>query len=122
MNAQGKMRWYMHPAIEDTATKFFLFRVQEIPPAGRSGKLLIPGGQIIYFWEGNGYTMLDGEKFVWEAGDLLQIPVRPQGVTFQHFNTNPEKVAKLILIEANNIDAVGVDKGSRFEVLEPAPR
>jgi gentisate 1,2-dioxygenase len=120
MNPLGKVRWYMHPAIEDTPTKSHLLYVQEIPAGGRSGKMLVPGGQVIYFWQGSGYTVLDGETFPWREGDVLQLPVRPQGVTFQHFNDNAGVIAKLIVVEANHIGPLGVEKGSRFEVIEEA--
>ena len=116
----GNLRWYMHPIIEDSPTKFYLYYVQEIPAGGKSGKMVIPGGQIIYFWEGSGHTVLDGETFNWKAGDVLQIPVRPNGTTFQHFNTDAAP-AKLIVADPNYTDPVGVDRGSRFEILEDAP-
>jgi quercetin dioxygenase-like cupin family protein len=121
-NAQGILRWYMHPIIEDTPTKFYLLYVQEIPAGGKSGKLVVPGGQIIYIWQGTGRTVLDGETFEWKEGDALQLPVRVEGVTFQHFNTDTNVVAKLIVAEPNFIDSIGVDKGSKFEVLEEAPK
>lgn len=121
VNPLGLLRWYMHPAIEDTPTKFFLLYVQEIPPGGKSGRMVVPGGQVIYVWQGNGYTVLDGEKFFWREDDVLQLPVRPGGVTFQHFNADPGRVAKLVVAEPNYIGPLGVEKGSKFEVLEAAP-
>ena len=122
MNPLGKIQWYMHPAIEDTSHKFCLLYVQEIPAGGKSGKMVVPGGQIIYFWQGSGYSVLDEEKFSWKGGDVLQLPVRQQGVTFQHFNTDASSVAKLIVAEANHIDPLGVQKGASFEVVEEAPQ
>jgi gentisate 1,2-dioxygenase len=118
----GRLKWYMHPAIEDTPTKFSIFFLLEIPPLGKSGKMVVPGGQVIYFWQGRGYTLLDGETFSWEKDDVLQLPIRQNGVTFQHFNTDKDQTAKLIVIEPNTIGALGVEKGSRFEVLEDAPK
>src|SRR5438132_14065217 len=38
-NAQGLMRWYLHPAIKDTAITSYMFFQQEIPPGSRSGRL-----------------------------------------------------------------------------------
>ena len=118
----GNLRWYMHPIIEDSPTKFYLLYVQEIAPGEKSGKLVVPGGQIIHIWQGKGYTILDEETFHWKEGDVLQLPVRPQGVTFQHFNTDATVTAKLIVADPNYTDPVGVDRGSRFEVLEVAPK
>ncbi|HLY65943.1 MAG TPA: hypothetical protein VKU60_10455, partial [Chloroflexota bacterium] len=31
-NRQGKMKWFMHPALEDTCIRSMLFFEQEIPP------------------------------------------------------------------------------------------
>ena len=121
VNRQGVMRWYLHPMIEDTVTKPFLFYVQEIPPSGRSGLLKTQGGQIYYVWEGRGYTTMDGVKENWEAGALVQIPLRPAGVVYQHFNVDTEKPALLISLEANTVGALGMDRGSGFEQLEDCP-
>ena len=37
---------------------------------------------------------------------------------FQHFNTDNQAVAKLIVAEPNLVDPLGVERGSRFEVIE----
>jgi len=43
--------------------------------------------------DGKGYSVVDGERVDWEKGDLLLLPLRPDGVEHQHFNVNPEKPA-----------------------------
>src|SRR4051794_3393794 len=57
---QGMMRWYLHPAIKDTAITALMFFQQEIPPGSRSGRLKFQGGQVMMILEGQGYTMIDG--------------------------------------------------------------
>jgi hypothetical protein len=121
VNAQGLMRWYLHPAIKDTAITSYMFFQQEIPPGSRSGRLKSQGNQVILILEGKGYTMIDGVKYPWQAGDLLNLPLRVDGITVQHFNTDPENPAKFIAAEANWFECTSVDRGSGFEQLENAP-
>ena len=121
LSQQGFMRSYMHPSIDDTVVKTMIFFVQEIPPNSRSGLIKCQGNQVIYVWQGKGYSMIDQVKHPWEAGDVIQLPLRPNGVTCQHYNDDPELTVKLVCVEPNNVAALGVDKGSGFEQLELAP-
>src|SRR3990172_288471 len=68
-NRQGKMRWYLHPAIDSTAIRSLLVFIQEIPAGSRSGKEKHQGGRVHYILEGKGYTIIDDKKYEWEAGD-----------------------------------------------------
>ncbi len=66
-----------------------------------------------------GYTVLDGVKIPWKAGDLLNLPLRKPGIVVQHFNTDPERTAKLIAVEPNFLACSSVGhRGSGFEQLE----
>jgi hypothetical protein len=121
LNSQGFMRWYTHPAIEDTVLNTLTFFQQEIPAGSRSGRLKFQGGQIIMILEGSGYTTVDGVKHYWETGDLLNLPLRGNGIIVQHFNTDPVNVAKFIATEPNWFESATVDRGSGFEQLEDAP-
>ena len=120
-NRQGLMRWYMHPAITDTVLSTLFFFQQVIPPGSRSGRLKFQGGQVMLILEGSGYTMIDGVKHPWEAGDILDLPARSNGIIVQHFNTDPEKPAKFVAAEPNWFACVGVDRGCGFEQLEDSP-
>lgn len=121
VNQMGLVKWYLHPLIEDTAIHSLIFYTQKILPQSRSGKIRVQGGQVISIVEGKGYTILDGEKLSWEEGDVLQIPLRWDGVVFQHFNDDPVREAILTCVEPNFVHSLGVDRGSGFEVLEVAP-
>src|ERR1700761_6982414 len=92
VNRQGLMRWYMHPSIRDTVLSTVMFFEQEIPPGSRSGRLKFQGNQIIMVLEGTGYTMLDGVKHPWKAGDVINLPLRANGIIVQHFNSGDETV------------------------------
>ncbi len=120
-NANGIYRWYLHPSIETSAIRTILFWTQEIPPGSHSGKQKHQGGRVHYVKEGKGYTIVDGVKHEWEKGDLVLIPIKPNGVVFQHFNTDTQNRALLVAAEPNWYDALGVDMGSGFEQLENAP-
>jgi len=121
INKQGIMRWYLHPCITDTVIKPFIFSVQRIPPGSRSGQLTFQGGQVIYVWKGRGHTILDETRYDWQAKDVIQLPLRINGVTFQHFNDDDNEPAELICVEADTVGALGVDKGSGFEQREFSP-
>lgn len=83
--ALGKQFFY--PTIHDTAVRDWMFFVQDIRT--HSGCHRHQGGLAIYVIEGKGWTVIDGERYDWEAGDLILLPVRPSGVVHQHFNAEP---------------------------------
>ena len=121
LNQQGIMRWYMHPRKEDTCIKTMMIYSLEIPPGSKSGLVKYQGGQVIYVWQGKGHTVLDGVQHFWKASDVVQLPLRPKGVTYQHFNDDPENPAVLFCVEPNTVDALGLDRGSGFEQLDECP-
>jgi gentisate 1,2-dioxygenase len=118
-NGHGRMRWYMHPSIRDTAAASLLFYVQEIAAGQRSGRQHHPGGLVFFVWEGQGRTEIDGIVHDWSPGDLLQVPHRTDGSVFQHFNTGDE-LARIVAVEENFVHSLGVDRGSGFEQLTDA--
>ena len=120
-NRQGLMRWYLHPAIKDTALNTLMFFEQEIPPNSRSGRLKFQGGQVSMILEGHGYTLVDGVKHTWDEGDVLNLPLRAKGIIVQHFNTDPVKPVRFVAAEPNWVECTYVDRGSGFEQLEDAP-
>ena len=121
INRQGRMRWYTHPLLHDVGMNTLMIYVQEIPPGSRSGRQLIQGGQILFVWEGRGYSEVSGQNHQWEANDLINLPPLPEGVVVQHFNPNPEVPARLIVAQPNFTSVIGVDMGCGFEQLEDAP-
>jgi quercetin dioxygenase-like cupin family protein len=121
VNRQGLMRWYLHPSITDTTLTTLMFFEQEIPPGSRSGRVKFQGEQVIYILEGKGYTLIDGVKHHWEAGDVLNLPIRKPGIIVQHVNEDPAKPAKFVAAEPNFFACTGVDRGSGFEQIEEAP-
>ncbi|HET7679047.1 MAG TPA: hypothetical protein VFK79_02810 [Xanthobacteraceae bacterium] len=120
-NQMGQMRWYMHPNIKDLCVNMMMVYQQEIPPGSRSGRIKFQGGQVIMILQGQGYTSIDGVKHSWKKGDVLNLPLRDDGIIVQHFNTDTGETAKFLAVEPNWFDALGVDRGCGFEVQEEAP-
>jgi mannose-6-phosphate isomerase-like protein (cupin superfamily) len=118
INPLGRMLWYLHPNLDDVSIQALIVSVQELGPGEVSGKLHFQGGSVIFFLDGRGKTILDAETYEWRAGDLINTPLRPDGVTIQHFNTGSETV-RFIEASPNLVHSLGVDRGSGFEVLEP---
>ena len=121
VSRHGLLRWYLHPEIKDTCLSVLLFYQQEIPPGSRSGRLKFQGGQVMMITEGRGYTTIDGVKHLWKAGDVLNLPLRADGIIVQHFNADPNNPAKFVAVEPNWVEGVTVDRGCGFEQLEDAP-
>jgi len=62
-----------------------------------SGRHRHQGGLVIYCLEGEGVSELAGERVVWEAGDLLLLPLHAEGgYEHQHFNKDDAVPAKWI--------------------------
>lgn len=121
INRQGLMRWYLHPAITDTILNTHMFFEQEIPPGSRSGRLKFQGEQVMYILEGKGYTLIDGVKHHWKAGDVVNLPLRKLGIVIQHVNEDPDLRAIFVATEPNLFACTSVDRGSGFEQIEDAP-
>ena len=89
---QGKLRYYLEPlTIKDTPLQQWRVFMHDIKT--RSGKHRHQGGLVIYVLEGKGYSVVDGERWDWEKGDLVLLPMKPEGVEHQHFNADPSKPA-----------------------------
>lgn len=120
-NQLGLLRWYLHPSIKDTILSTLLFFEQEIPPGSRSGRLQFQGGQVMFILTGKGHTTIDGVRFPWQAGDVVNLPLRRDGIVVQHFNDDPHQSAKFLAAEPNWFECTTVDRGCGFELIEPAP-
>jgi len=121
INRHGIMRWYLHPLFLYTALRNFSAYLQYIPPGSRSGLQKHPGDKVFFTLRGKGHTMVDGVRYDWGAEDLLILPIRPNGVTYQHFNDDPGQPAFLFACEPNLTFLFDLDRGSSFEELEEAP-
>jgi quercetin dioxygenase-like cupin family protein len=64
--------------------------VHQMPPASHT-ETHKHGEAIVYVLSGNGYSIVEGDRFDWRAGDCIF--VKP-GQWHQHFNTNEERVSQ----------------------------
>ena len=120
-NAQGKIKWYVHPRKTDTCSKSFVLYVQEIPPGSRTGKQRHPGGVAHVVLSGRMVAVVDGKRYECETGDCIALPLKHRGVEYQFFNPDPAVPCQFIAGFPNFLEVLGVDMGSEFEQLEPAP-
>ncbi len=121
INRHGIMRWYLHPLFLYTGLRNFSAYLQCIPPGSKSGKQQHPGDKVFFFVKGKGHTVVDGASYSWGTEDLLMLPIRPNAVTYQHFNDDAEAPAFLFACEPSLAFIFDLDRGSAFEELEDAP-
>ncbi|MBI4334715.1 MAG: cupin domain-containing protein [Chloroflexi bacterium] len=90
---QGLSKYYSHDGIWDklsvTGWRIFINRIKK-----HSGKHVHQGGLALFVIGGSGYTLVDGTKYPWEEGDLILLPVKPNGCEHQHFNDSEETPAE----------------------------
>ena len=95
MTRQGKLLFYLHPEVhKDTPLHDWLVFSLDIQT--HSGKHRHQGGLVIYILEGKGYTIIDGQRVDWGEGDLILLPIKPEGVEHQHFNADPGKPCRWV--------------------------
>jgi gentisate 1,2-dioxygenase len=89
LSRQGKVKFYLYAVgREQSALRDWLIFANEIQV--HTGSHVHQGGLGLYILRGKGYTIVNGERFDWKAGDLLVLPVLPGGCEHQHFNEDPD--------------------------------
>ena len=68
--------------------------IHQLPPACHT-ETHKHGWATIYVMSGHGYSLVNGEREDWRAGDVINVPA---GAWHQHFNTDPEQVSQHLLI------------------------
>jgi hypothetical protein len=120
LNPIGHVWWYLHTDLTAPTTSSLYFYDLEILPGSRSGKVQCQGGVIHFVRSGTGHTVVDGEAHEWEPGDVIGIPLKEDGATYQHFNTGAGP-ARMLVAWPNLDSALGAEGGVAFTVLEPCP-
>ena len=75
---QGYIRNYVNPTQTDVATtnmRVFQHIFKKV-----TGKHTHQGGYSLFIVEGNGYTVVDGVRYDWKAGDLVLLPIKKGGL------------------------------------------
>jgi gentisate 1,2-dioxygenase len=92
-NRQARTLHFLNPDVyKNTPLQDWLVFVNDIRT--HTGKHRHQGGMVIYVIEGEGYSIVDGERKNWKTGDLLLLPIKPEGVVHQHFNSVPGQSCK----------------------------
>lgn len=108
-NRQGFIKYLTYPMNWDKlAVPFWFIFIHRIRK--HSGKHRHQGGLGLFVLSGKGYTVVDGVRYDWEEGDLILLPVKPEGCVHQHFNADPDpdKPAEwLAFIFSAYFDALG---------------
>ncbi|MFQ5825855.1 MAG: cupin domain-containing protein [Dehalococcoidia bacterium] len=68
---------------------------EDFPPGGVSQRHGHMNEAVFYILEGRGYEIHDGERFDWEAGDVVIIPA---GCVHRHVNADSEHSARALVI------------------------
>ncbi|HZP27257.1 MAG TPA: cupin domain-containing protein [Dehalococcoidia bacterium] len=102
---QGKLQYIlMDDYLEQgrACVPFWLMFTHEIHTTAdgitTSGQHRHQGGLGLFAIEGEGYTVVDGQRFDWKAGDFIMLPIKPNGCVHQHFSRNPDRAAKWLAI------------------------
>ena len=114
---QGLSRRYLswHGQTETAAADWTCF-IHDIKV--HSGRHRHQGGIQLFVLDGEGYTVVNGEKVDWEKWDLIILPVQPNGCEHQHYNKHPGKPAKWMAFRYHPLSKV---LGNLFEHVEDSP-
>ena len=88
---QGLNRYYTAIELTDTVPIGWKCFTNEVMV--HSGRHTHQGGLVLYVVKGRGYSIVDGVRRDWEAGDLLLLPVQRGGSEHQHFNADDSEPA-----------------------------
>ena len=77
------------------------------------------GWATVYVLSGHGYSIVDGARYDWQAGDMINVPA---GAWHQHFNTDPEAVSQHLVIGPGPLrQRIHLSLGSVEERVDPEP-
>jgi quercetin dioxygenase-like cupin family protein len=131
MSPQGLLKHLINEAM-NTRMETVDAYMQIIPPGSRSGKHRHLAEECLYVVEGEGYDLHQDcdveitddyhwipqdeiKRFEWEAGDVIYIP---PNTIHQHFNSDPERPARLISATNRVFKMSGLND---LEQIETAP-
>ena len=98
---QAVGKFLLHPMLKDRAIEIVpgpLLRMAVQEFRTQSGRHIHQGNLALFILQGKGYTVVDGERYDWEEGDLVLLPMKPGGVEHQHFSTDPDKPSRWLSI------------------------
>ena len=94
---QGLIKPYLiQDQFPETALQDWWVFVHDIKK--QSGKHRHQGGLVLYVVEGEGATEVNGEMVEWEEGDLILLPLHPDGIEHKHYNRGDGGSAKWLAL------------------------
>lgn len=126
---QGILKHMIHEKLNTVENCVDIY-MQFLPPGQASGKHRHMAEEVFFVVEGEGYDLhwdvnfqvdikftweweKEPKKFQWKQGDFVYIPPY---VEHKHFNANPDKPARIIVIHNRILQAMGA---AWYEQLEP---
>jgi len=107
----GELRWYVHPASPGFAGTAPMLVFTQRLEAGRSSDLLtMPGNGYLYVLKGAPTVEVDEAEFACEAGDIVCLPPRRNGLTLGVRAGREE--SRVVISLANLSGLVGVAMGA----------
>jgi hypothetical protein len=92
-SVQGTTKFYLHPKSDAALQDWRVFQ-KDIRQG--TGKHRHQGGLVIYITQGKGYSVFDGVRLEWKQGDLLSLPIKPNGIEHQHFTYPGDEQAQWV--------------------------
>ena len=119
-SAHGLLKHLLHEKMGTPIETVDIY-MQEIAPGGQSGKHWHAAEEVMYVLEGRGYDLHwdvkptvderyewkvadEPTRWDWEQGDFVFVPIC---TAHQHFNTDPERPARIIVGKNRVFKAVG---------------
>lgn len=102
---QGFLRWYCDEHIENVVSKLWIIFAHDIRT--HSGKHKHEGGGHLFVERGKGYSVINGARYNWQAGDLICLPPVLGGIEHQHFNLDNKPSRWVALLNNIKVNAVG---------------
>ncbi len=91
-------RHYIEP--KDGITQTFHLHIEEYGPGGRSQKHGHVNEAAFYILDGLGYEIHDGERYEWQAGDVVVVH---NNCVHQHFNASDTHPARALVIKTKRM-------------------
>ncbi len=112
---QGVLRHYHTESHTGHALETMRLFVHEIRT--HSGRHVHQGGFNLFVLNGKGYSVVDGRRFDWAEGDLIQLPFKKGGVEHQHFNVDdkPSRWLALWCITMGELVGMWIEQRENYE-------
>ncbi len=94
LESRGRTRAYIsEPQILGSMVQTMAMFIAEIAPGQATGKHRHFNEAMIYVLQGKGHSIIDGERYDWEEGDVISVPLYSW---HQHFNDGEGQVVRYL--------------------------